>query len=259
MTAIGRLRLERGLAQKEFAVAVGKSKSTVRGWEHGDYRPSDQDFPKIAEVLGCSVTIIWIPPKMDQRLRRVRSAEEEAAEAANREKAAPYIERRVVLGLSKKELAEKAGVDPATVRGIEAGRYSPCWETRQKIRRALGMPEERYYTIEERNAIFLDLQEQGVIRRAISRNMTPLRAVHADLDDLEQELIICALRAIDRFQPEGTATIKTFVDKNVDFFIKRWIVKVAMHGLSGKVHYPLPDISVLSLDALMKAGFDLAG
>ena len=70
---------------------------------------------------------------------------------------------------------------------------------------------------------------------------------------------ICALRAIDRFQPDGAASIKTFVDKNVDFFIKRWIVKFAMHGLSGKVHYSLPDISVLSLDALMEEGFDPAG
>lgn len=64
MTAIGRLRLERGLTQKEFAVAVGKSKSTVRGWEHGDYRPSDQDFPKIAEVLGCSVTMHGLSGKV---------------------------------------------------------------------------------------------------------------------------------------------------------------------------------------------------
>ena len=259
MTAIGQLRRERGLTQKEFASAVGKVKSTVRGWEQGNFRPADQDFPKIAEVLGCSVTTIWIPPRTGSKVRRVRTAEEEAIEAANREKIAPYIERRVALGLTKKELAEKAGVDPATVRCMETGKYSPCWETRQKIRRALGMPEERYYTIEDRNAIFLDLQEQGVIRRAINRNITPLRAVHADLDDLEQELIICALRAIDRFQPDGTASIKTFVDKNVDFFIKQWIVKFAMHGLSGKVHYPLPDISVLSLDALMEAGFDPAG
>ena len=86
-----------------------------------------------------------------------------------------------------------------------------------------------------------------------------LRAVNADLDDLEQELVVCCLRAIDRYHPDGVATLKTFVERNVDFFIKRWVVKLGMHGLSGKVQYPLPNISVVSLDALMENGFDITG
>ena len=153
MTAIGQLRVERGLTRDQFAAAVGKAKSTVRGWEQGNWRPSEADFPKIAETLGCSITLIWAPPTT----KRVRSREEEAVMTANREKAAPYVERRVALGLTKKELAEKAGLAVSTIRGMEAGRCAPCWETRQKIRKALGMPEERYYTAEERNALFLEL------------------------------------------------------------------------------------------------------
>lgn len=255
MTAIGQLRIERGLTQKQLATAVGKTKSTVRGWEQGSYRPSDGDFPKIAEVLGCDVAEIWIPPK--RKSSRVRSAEEKVLEAENREKATPYIERRVALGLSKKELAQKAGVDVLTIRGMEAGRCAPRWDTRQKIRRALGMPEDRSYTEEERNALFLGVEES--IHWLIRKNMTRIYAVHMDADDLYQDLAVCALRAIDRFQPDGKATLKTFVERNMAFLLEKKLVQFCMHGLSGKIHYPLPNITVFSLEALMEEGLQLEG
>ena len=50
--------------------------------------------------------------------------EELARREANKEKAQPYIERRLALGLSKAGLAQKAGVDKTTVGGMESGR---CW------------------------------------------------------------------------------------------------------------------------------------
>lgn len=188
---------------------------------------------------------------------REPSTEELARREANREKARPYIERRLALGMSQVGLAQKAGVDKATVRGMETGRYSPCWDTRQKLRRALGMPEERSYTEEERNALFLDLEES--IRWLIRKNMSRICRAHMDTDDLYQDLAVCALRAIDRFQPGGKATLKTFVERNMSFHLERKLVQFCMHGLSGKVHYPLPNIAVFSLEALMEEGLQLEG
>lgn len=133
--------------------------------------------------------------------KRDLSAEELARREANQEKAQPYIERRLALGLSQVELAQRAGVDKSTVRGMESGRYWPCWDTRQKLRRALGMPEERSYTEKERNTLFLGLEDS--IRWLIRRNMSRICRVHMDTDDLYQDLAVCALRAIDRFQPDG--------------------------------------------------------
>ena len=52
----------------------------------------------------------------------------------------------------QKELAEKAGIDRSTISYMESGKYNPRWETRQKIRRVLGMPEEpeeRIYSNEQ--------------------------------------------------------------------------------------------------------------
>ena len=183
------------------------------------------------------------------------SIEELARREANKEKAQPYVGRRLELGLSKVELAQKAGVDKATVRGMESGKYWPCWDTRQKLRRALGMPEERSYTAEERNALFFSLEDS--IHWLIRRNMSRIRRTHIDTDDLYQDLVVCALRAIDRFQPSGKATVKTFVERNMSFHLERQLVRFCMHGLSGKVHYPLPDIMVFSLETLMEDGFQL--
>ena len=82
--------------------------------------------------------------------------EQLAIREANKKKAAIYKERRIALGLSQKQLIQKAGVGLHTIHRIENGKNWPRWETRQKIRHALGMPEERVYSIEERNAIFLN-------------------------------------------------------------------------------------------------------
>ena len=78
--------------------------------------------------------------------------EQLAIREANRQKAAPYKERRIALGLLQKELAEKANIHKTTISFMEAGKRWPLWETRQKIRRVLEMPkepEERIYSDEQ--------------------------------------------------------------------------------------------------------------
>ena len=59
------------------------------------------------------------------------------------------VERRQELGISKHELARLAGVHYRTVQRMETGVQMPIWETRQKLRRVLGLPEERYFTVEQ--------------------------------------------------------------------------------------------------------------
>ena len=61
---------------------------------------------------------------------------------------APIVERRRELGISQHELARLAGVHYQTVHRMEIGTQVPIWETRQKLRRVLGLPEERYFTVE---------------------------------------------------------------------------------------------------------------
>lgn len=174
-------------------------------------------------------------------------------QAENREKAAIYKDRRLELGLSQRQLARMAGISRKTVGSLEGGEKLPKWDTRQKIRCALGMPEERYYTQEQRNAILAELIEHEVIEWEIRRNMQTLKRIGASafLDDLRQDCAVCAIRAIDRFQLEGAACVKTFVKKNLRGFIKNWILVFRLHGMSGRTH-PIPQVAVYSLDALME-------
>lgn len=51
-------------------------------------------------------------------------------------------EHREAAGLTKTELALKAGVTERTVRNIERGEYKPSYQTARKIADVLGVPME---------------------------------------------------------------------------------------------------------------------
>jgi len=249
-------RITLGLSQKQLAKKAGVAIATISNMETGRYQPTWETCQKIRRVLG-------MPEERFYSIRTKVSLTDEqlAIRKANRQKAAPYKERRIALGLLQKELAEKAGVAEITIGKMETGQNWPQWETRQKIRRVLGLSEERAYSIEERNAIFLELNTKDSVEWVIRKNFSILKTIDAIscLEDLRQDLTLCAIRSIDRFQADGEASLKTFIVANLMFFARNWIAKFSMHGMSGGISYPLPRVSVLSLDALKEAGFDIAG
>ena len=52
---IRELRKAAGLTQSQLAEKVGVAQATVAEWERGDYFPSAQKLPSIAEALDCTV------------------------------------------------------------------------------------------------------------------------------------------------------------------------------------------------------------
>jgi len=246
-------RLERGLPRQEVAEAVGVPTNTLKNWEQNKQKPFGARLAKLMAFFQCSAEELGFTPERVQRGQC--SAEESVRREANREKARPYIERRLELGLSVTDLAKKAGVHVDTIRCYESGRYCPSWGTWQKVRRALGMPEERSYTEAERNALFFELEDQ--IRWLIRKNRNRIYRTHMEPDDLYQDLALCALRAIDRFRPDGGANLKTFVNRNIEPLLKSKLVEFYRQGLTGAIHCPLPDIAVFSLEALMEKGLQL--
>ena len=169
----------------------------------------------------------------------------------------PIMERRQELGLSMKQLAMMAGICPQTVYRMEAGEQVPTWETRQKLRRVLGLPEERYITVQQRNEIFAELERP--IWCVINQNRRILAALHADLDDVYQDLALCAIRAIDRYDPQKSmATVKTFAMKNVEAHIKKSFEFFRCRGLSGAAARNLESGVVVSLDFMLEAGLQFA-
>jgi len=244
-------RIALGLSQEQLAQKAGIDRSTISYMESGKCSPRWETRQKIRRVLG-------MPEESEEQ---VYSIEQLAVWESNRQKAAPYKERRVALGLSQTQLAKKAGIKNSTISLMEMGKIWLRWETRQKIRRALEMPEEGIYSIEERNAFFLELQSQNLIEWIVGKNVSTLKAMGAIsyLEDFRQDLSLCAIRAIERFQADRGTSLKTFVASSLTLFAKRWIAKFGMHGMSGKIEYPLPKICVFSLDTLRKSGFEIAG
>lgn len=60
MNNIRKLRLKRGLLQKQLASLVGVKRVTVTQWEAGRSSPRTQLLPKLAEVLNCDLSDLII-------------------------------------------------------------------------------------------------------------------------------------------------------------------------------------------------------
>ena len=91
---------------------------------HGD-KPFLADDKK--DGLGLTLEKKEKAPLTDEQL---------AVKEANRQKAAIYKERRIALGLSQKQLAQKTGVSYNSIQGMEkvghvgkpVKKYGTCWE-----------------------------------------------------------------------------------------------------------------------------------
>lgn len=244
---IKKLRTERGITQRGLADMVGTSREIIQRWENGRGRPSDRFLPALADALRCDVRDIWSPP-IKYWLRGYD--EEKIARAGE---AAPLLKRRLELEMSQVELARKSGVGLKTIRDIEAGYHAPTWETRKKLRAALGMSEERYYSIEDRNKMVLHMQ--NILQWVITDYNSAILRLGMDYQDVLQELNLCAIRAIDRFYPrDGGASVETYVIRNLMGRMKNLIHKHNAGGMVGGAAKNSNVPLVVSLEQLMEQG-----
>ncbi len=93
---IRKRRLDLGFLQREVAAEIGVSNQTLQYWEVGRHEPGFR-------YLSAIIRFLDYDPRpqgktLGERLRRTRQT----------------------LGLSQKELARDLGIDPSTVRNIEA-------------------------------------------------------------------------------------------------------------------------------------------
>jgi transcriptional regulator with XRE-family HTH domain len=106
---IRKKRFDLGLTQKEAAREIGVDAATLRYWENNQTSPQTYLVPRIVSFLGY---LPYVPPEsFPEWLRTCRRA----------------------LGLSRKKLAEKLGVDTSTVSSWETGKHKPIEESRRRI------------------------------------------------------------------------------------------------------------------------------
>lgn len=120
LTTIGdhlrKVRLDRGLRQRDVAGIIGADPFTVLNWETGATNPKLRYLPAIIRFLGYNP--IPVDPALPLQVK--------------------LKARRWELGLSLKELAKNLKLNEYTIRKLEAGRSKkPTRETLEKVYRFL--------------------------------------------------------------------------------------------------------------------------
>lgn len=234
-----------GITQKEAAARMGVSKFNYQQWESGKVKPKAANAERIAQVLHLPIESIEIEnrhkPFHKQSLKVV-----DEKQAMLMERYAPYRERRIELGLTQAELAQRAGLKADTISTMETGKNEPLWKTRQAIRKALGWPEELYYTVEERNKLLLEME--STIKWVLKHHKEYFREANVDLEDAYQDLTLRAILSIDRYQPSFMVPIRTFVLRQLMFEAKTIRRRAIAKGLTGKGSNYLPFNMVTSLE-----------
>jgi transcriptional regulator with XRE-family HTH domain len=106
-------RLDLKLLQKQVADQIGVHHQTITGWECNATVPEVRYMPAIIQFLGYNPL-----PAASSLPERLVTARRE-------------------LGLSQRKMAERMGVDPASLGGWEAGRHQPTGKSLDLLARVL--------------------------------------------------------------------------------------------------------------------------
>ena len=96
-----KVRLDRGLTQKQVAEELAVVEITITGWEKSNTKPSVRQIPKILRFLGYNP--LRAPESLAERLKY----------------------HRTTLGLSQEKVAHILDLDESTLAGVERGSQKP--------------------------------------------------------------------------------------------------------------------------------------
>jgi len=111
---IRKVRMDKGLFQREVAAIIGVTEDTVTYWENGRAEPQVQFAPKIISFLGYSPYPADLTT-LGGRIKRYR----------------------LIKGLSQVKFGEMLGVDGSTVCSWELGEFIPNPNVTNKIQKHL--------------------------------------------------------------------------------------------------------------------------
>lgn len=88
---IKKIRLTKGLLQKQLAEKMGCNQNDISRWESGERTPSTENLSKIAEALGCSVNdLITSDENYDSDFNSAIECGKETARRLDKRKVAVY-------------------------------------------------------------------------------------------------------------------------------------------------------------------------
>ncbi|OQA02835.1 MAG: antitoxin HipB [Planctomycetes bacterium ADurb.Bin401] len=99
------------LDRQQTAEIIGTDKCSIANWEHNRSGPRARYLPKIIDFLGYTPKDLFTFNTLGEKIRVYRQ----------------------IHGLTKKELADKIGIDEGTIRYLENGKHKPTKRMIEKI------------------------------------------------------------------------------------------------------------------------------
>lgn len=145
------LRAKKGLTQRELGAMVGIAWSMISKYESGQSLPRLKVLMRLAEALG--VTVDELRASIAEAKNDIRIYEGFSSR---------LVVARSSAGLSKKKLAELAGIDQETLTEFELGSLFPSPDDVINLSQALGMEVSALAgTKDEAETLLLDFREPG--------------------------------------------------------------------------------------------------
>jgi len=107
--------MDLGLRHSDLARQLGVWTSTVNTWENHRFDPEVRHVPRIVQFLGYDP----FGPPPSNFTSRLKAA-------------------RIAAGLTRRQLARRLGIHPATVAKWERGEAQPMMDFRKRLQRKLG-------------------------------------------------------------------------------------------------------------------------
>jgi len=89
------------------------------------------------------------------------------------------------------------------------------------------------------------IQYEPVVKWAIKHNWTLIQALRLDTNDVYQDLCIAAMKAIDCFDSQKSASLKTHLESRLQYEVKNLKKRYSPHGMTGVRD---TDVIFISLD-----------
>lgn len=133
------LRAQRGMAQRELAERLGVSIQQVQKYEAGETRMAVSTLCRIAEVLKVAPVVLLPGGENGGALAAVDSIAPAPGDEDNRAIASNLRTKRLALGLSQQEVAEKAHLSVGQLQAYERGGATISASKLYRLAAALGV------------------------------------------------------------------------------------------------------------------------